>query len=170
MLTFDLFVESEEDIKPLLTKDKLTKAEEAKLAETSNMPIRIDMSEIKSRITLHAKARARQRAHDMSMEDWRDLAKKIRTAVRANNITSGKYMFYSKSWRRGVVINFENKGKMWEWVTVMPIGLDRMSQKQKNEGQIFQLTESMVDVILSEEELVLIENTQVIEIEYDNFI
>ncbi|ADQ53303.1 conserved hypothetical protein [Aeromonas phage 65] len=101
----------------------------------------------KVQASIHAQARAHQRAGDKSAEEWKEFARKIVKHTETNKIKGGTYMFHSQSENRSVVASV--KGREINIVTVFPKGTGgKISHKQLAAGQKSAMMESLLESLM----------------------
>lgn len=134
-------------------KVELTKDQEFELSKQSKLPVSMRVGAFKVQSSVHAQARAHQRAAAKTAEEWKDFARKMVKHVEANKIKSGTYMFHSQSENRSVVGSV--KGREINIVTVFPKGTGgKISHKQTAAGQKSAMMESMVEYLMIQDEFV----------------
>lgn len=132
-------------------KVELTKDQEFELSKQSKLPVSMRVGAFKVQSSVHAQARAHQRAAAKTAEEWKDFARKMVKHVEANKIKSGTYMFHSQSENRSVVGSV--KGREINIVTVFPKGTGgKISHKQTAAGQKSAMMESLVESLMIQDE------------------
>lgn len=128
-------------------KVELTKDQEFNLSKQSKLPVTMRVGPFKVQASIHAQARAHQRAGDKSAEEWKEFARKIVKHTETNKIKGGTYMFHSQSENRSVVASV--KGREINIVTVFPKGTGgKISHKQLAAGQKSAMMESLLESLM----------------------
>ena len=128
-------------------KVELSKDQEFTLSKQSKLPVTMRVGPFKVQASIHAQARAHQRAGDKSAEEWKEFARKIVKHTETNKIKGGTYMFHSQSENRSVVASV--KGREINIVTVFPKGTGgKISHKQLAAGQKSAMMESLVESLM----------------------
>lgn len=128
-------------------KVELTKDQEFTLSKQSKLPVTMRVGPFKVQASIHAQARAHQRASDKSAEEWKEFARKIVKHTETNKIKGGTYMFHSQAENRSVVASV--KGREINIVTVFPKGTGgKISQKQLAAGQKSAMMESLMEAVM----------------------
>lgn len=101
---------------------QLSKEEEMELAEISTFTFPFRYIGYKVEPTIHAAAQGHIRRPDMDRDDWKKLHRNVVMTIKDKNLTSGDYVFYSRSMKQAYVANFDTRRRKVRVLTVLPEG------------------------------------------------
>lgn len=101
---------------------QMSKEQERELAELSSFmfPFRYIGYMIKP--SIHAAAQAHIRRPDMTTDDWKKLHRNVVMTIKEKSLTSGEYVFYSRSMKQAYVSVYDSRRRLLKIVTVLPEG------------------------------------------------
>jgi hypothetical protein len=89
---------------------------------------------IQIRISTHAASQAKVRRSDLTPDDWSVILDRVTARIKSDKLAHGDYLFYSKSYEEGLILN-------WNGVRGMIITVLPKSRQNTKPGTIKQLIE-----------------------------